>query len=281
MKKKTLGLLVTVAVGAIILAGCTKGDAAKDKESTDTKDAKKEIVVATSGAPKPFSYADDKGDVTGYDIEVVKAIFKELPDYTVKFEKTEFTSVLAGLDTDRYQIGANNFAMNDERKEKYIYSDPIFRNQYVIAVPEDVENISSFADLKGKSTEVSPGLNYATALENYNTENPDAKVTIDYSEAELLNVLQNVESGKYDFQLIDKAMGQLFIDEHGLKLKLVDLSEDDSERIATPYSYLLLSKTDDGEKLVDEVNTALKTIIENGTVSEISQKFLGGDFAPK
>ena len=278
MKKNIIKLLIIFTIGSIFLAGCSTNEKSKD---TDNSDTKKEIVVATSGAPKPFSYVDENGDVTGYDIEVVAAIFKELPEYTVTFEKTEFTSVLSGLDTDRYQIGANNFAMNEERKEKYIYSDPIFKNRYVIAVPENANDIKSFSDLKGKSTEVSPGLNYATALENYNTENPDAKVTIDYSEAELLNVLQNVESGKYDFQLIDKAMGQLLIDEHGLKLKLIDLSEEDAKRIATPYSYLLLSKSDNSEKLVKEVNAAIKKIIENETVSEISQKFLGGDFAPK
>lgn len=280
MKKKCYFLLVLV--GALFLVAACGGKTTKGKTTTsDNKNGKKTIVVGTSGSPKPFTFVDESNELTGYDIEVIKAIFAELPDYDVSFEKTEFTSVLAGLDTNRYQIGANNFAMNDERKEKYIYSDPIFKNQYVLAVPEEVSGIKSFADLKGKSTEVSPGLNYATALENYNKENPDDQVKIDYSEAELLNVLQNVESGKYDFQLIDKAMGQQFIDEHQLKLKLIDLSEEDSERIGTPYSYLLLSKTEEGEKLVKQVNEALKKVIDNGKASEISEQFLGGDFAPK
>lgn len=280
MKKKRYLLLVLVST-LFLIAACS-GQKTKGKTTaSDNKNGKKEIVVGTSGSPKPFTFVDERNELTGYDIEVVKAIFDELPDYEVTFEKTEFTSVLAGLDTNRYQIGANNFAMNDERKEKYIYSDPIFKNQYVIAVSEKVNGIESFADLNGKSTEVSPGLNYATALENYNKENSENQVKIDYSETELLNVLQNVESGKYDFQIIDKAMGQQFIDEHQLKLKLIDLSEEDSERIGTPYSYLLLSKTEEGEKLVEQVNEALKKVIDNGKVSEISEQFLGGDFAPK
>lgn len=266
-------LFLTVACG---------GKATKGKTTTnDNENGKKEIVVGTSGSPKPFTFVDGSNELTGYDIEMVKAIFEKLPDYDIAFEKTEFTSVLAGLDTNRYQIGANNFAMNDERKEKYIYSDPIFKNQYVIAISEKVSGIESFADLNGKSTEVSPGLNYATALENYNKENPDEQVKIDYSETELLNVLQSVESGKYDFQLIDKAMGQQFIDEHQLKLKLVDLSKDDSDRIGTPYSYLLFSKTQEGEKLSEQVNEALKKVIDTGKASEISKQFLGGDFAPQ
>lgn len=274
--KKYLAIFASVLI--LGLAGCSSNSA--NEGSTDGETTQ-EISVGTSGAPKPFSYVDEDGELTGYDIEVVKAIFEELPEYSVTFENTEFTSVLSGLDTNRYQIGANNFALNDERQEKYIYSDPIFENQYVIAVPEDNETIQSFDDLAGLTTEVSPGLNYATALENYNEENPDNQVTINYSEAELLNVLQNVDSGRYDFQLIDKTMGQQFIEEHNLNLKLIDLSEEDSERIGTPYSYLLLSRSETGEELVDEVNAAIQTLIEDGTLSQISEEFLGDDFAPK
>ncbi len=55
----------------------------------------------------------------------------------LSFKKTEFPSVLAGLDSGMYQLGANNFAANKERQEKYIYSDPIIANQFVIAVAEE------------------------------------------------------------------------------------------------------------------------------------------------
>lgn len=275
MKMKTSKLLFGIILGTVFLF------TACNQKTTDNSIDKKEIVIATSGSPNPFTYVDEQNELTGFDIEVVKAIFKELPTYNISFEKTEFTSILAGLDTNRYQIGANNFAMNEERKEKYIYSEPIFRNQYAIALPKKAENFTSFQELKGKSTEVSPGLNYATALENYNQENSATAIAINYSEADLLTVLQNVESGKYDFQLIDKAMGQKYLDEHGLDLKLIDLSSEDAEKIGTPYSYLLLSKTDEGKKLSEEINQALKKIIADGTVSKISQQFLQGDYAPK
>ena len=281
MNKSILKTLTAASLSLLVLAACGSNDQQAANESSTSKAEKESIVVATSGSPKPFTYVNEKNEPTGYDIELIKALFKELPEYEVSFEVTEFTSVLAGLDTNRYQIGANNFAMNEERKEKYIYSDPIFENQYSIAVPKDVNDVASFADLHGQSTEVSPGLNYATALENYNKENPDAQVELNYSETDLLTVLQNVESGRFDFQLIDKAMGQQYIDEHKLDLKLVDLSAEDGERIGTPYSYLLISRGQKGEALTEKINTALKTIIANGTVSKISEEFLGGDFAPK
>ena len=105
-----------------------------------------------------------------------------------------------------YQLGANNFAYNPERAEKYIYTDPTFENQFVIAVHEDNTDIKSFADLPGKSTENQPGVNFTTAMEKFNENNPDKEIDINYTEADIYAMLQNVESGKFDFNLIDKAM---------------------------------------------------------------------------
>ena len=277
MKKNQIVKTFLTLTGALLLAACGSTNAAETSEES----SKEKIVIATSGAPKPFTYVNENDELVGYDIELVEAVFEKIDKYDISFEKAERASVLSGLDTDRYQVGANNFASNDERREKYIFSDAIYKNQYVIAVAEESTEINNFNDLVGKSTEVSPGLNYATALEKYNEENPDALIDINYSEAELLVVLQGVESGKHDFQLIDKAMASLFIEEHGLKLKLIELSEEDSSRIGAPYSYLLISKTDDGAALVEEINAALKEAIEDGTITEISEKYFGEDFAPK
>ena len=58
--------------------------------------AKKEIVVATNGSPKPFIY-EENGELTGYEIELVRAIFKDSDKYTVKFEKTEWSGISQDL----------------------------------------------------------------------------------------------------------------------------------------------------------------------------------------
>jgi polar amino acid transport system substrate-binding protein len=171
--------------------------------------------------------------------------------------------------------------MNDERKQKYIYTDPIFKNQFVIAVAADRADINSFQDLQGKTTEVQPGVNYTTALENYNKEHPDNPVKLNYSEAEMLPVLQNVESGKYDFQLIDGPMLQTYIDEFGLKLKAIDLTDEETQLIGSPYSYLLVSKGPNGEKLASDIDGALAKLIKDGTIREISVKYFGNDYSPK
>jgi polar amino acid transport system substrate-binding protein len=278
---KKLGILVTILVTvAFAIVGCgQKSDANSSKSSTEQ--AKKKIIVATGGMPKPFSFVDSNNNVTGYDIDVVKAVFEKLPQYDISFEKTEFTSIFAGLDSDRYQIGANNFAMNEKRKEKYIYSEPIFKNQYVIAVADNNNDIKSFTDLLGKKTEVSTGTNYATALENYNSKHSDKPVSLSYTDADLVSILQHVESGQFDFELIDAAMLKGYIEEHGLKIKTISLSKEDSDLIGTPYSYLLIGKGANGDALSKDVNKALAEVIKDGTIKKISEKYFKDDFSPK
>ncbi|MBY9081435.1 transporter substrate-binding domain-containing protein [Paenibacillus sp. HN-1] len=278
---RKLGLGMAALVLMTGLAACGNNSSNKEEAKSASTGAKTKITIATGGMPKPFSYVNDNNELDGYDIQVVKEIFAGLPQYEIQFEKTEFPSIFAGLDSDRYQIGANNFASNAERREKYLYSDPIFKNQFVIAVAEGRDDIKSFADLEGKTTEVSPSVNYTVALENYNKNAAKTPVNLKYTDAEMITTLQNVESGATDFNLIDNAMLQLYIKEYGLKLKAIPLSQEDSDRIGVPYSYLILGKGSGSDQLLKDVNQRIKDLLKDGSISKISQKYLNGDFAPE
>ena len=72
-----------------------------------------------------------------------------------------------------------------------------------------------------------------------------------------------------------------YIEEHGLKLKTIQLSKEDSDLIGTPYSYLLIGKGADGEALSKDVNKALSEVITEGKVKAISEKYFKEDFTPK
>ena len=87
--------------------------------------------------------------------------------YEVNFNKTEWSSVFAGLDSDRFQIGANNISYSKEREEKYLYPNPYARNPLVLVVPKD-SSIKSLDDIGGKKTEVVQGTSTAKQLEDYN-----------------------------------------------------------------------------------------------------------------
>ncbi|TCL59086.1 polar amino acid transport system substrate-binding protein [Kineothrix alysoides] len=240
------------------------------------------IYAATGGSPKPFTFVDDSNELTGHNIELIKAIFDKLPQYKLEIEVTDFASIFAGLDSDRYQIGVNNFAKNEQRKEKYLFTDPIFANEYVAIFAKDnkkAETIESWDDLAGLKTISQAGINITTALENYNTANPDKSIVIEYSESDLVLQIQDVEAGKYDFVLMDKPMFEYYQNEFNFNVTGITISNDVSKDLMEePYSYLIVSAGN--EQLVDDINKALKEVIEEGTSKEINEKWFGSDYSP-
>ncbi|MEJ7512050.1 transporter substrate-binding domain-containing protein, partial [Staphylococcus lugdunensis] len=75
---------------AVALAAC--GNGSNDKKSSDKDD--KTFVVGTEGTYAPFTFHDKEGKLTGYDIDVTKAVAKEM-GYKVKFKETQWDSMFA------------------------------------------------------------------------------------------------------------------------------------------------------------------------------------------
>lgn len=282
--KKSVQFIATVLTAAFVmgaLSGC--GSTAKEKTTESAAEAAssegEKIIIATSGSPNPFTYVDEDDNITGYDVEVVKAVFDKLPQYDYEIEITDWSSIFAGLDADKYQVAVNNISYNEERAEKYLYSNPILKLSYVIAVKSDNTDINSLEDLFGKSTEVDPDTTYTAFLEDYNEANADkGQIELNYSDEDLLLALQNIESGKYDFYLLDDALFNYYRKEYDLDLKAITFESEEMDKITPPYSYILVSKGN--EQVVEDVNSALAELISDGTIKEISEKFFEADLTP-
>lgn len=113
--KKWLAVIGILGLSVLTLAACgNKGDSKVSGE-------KQTITVATDSDTAPFTFK--KGDdFKGYDMDLVKAVFKDSDKYEVKFVTTPFDSILTGVDSGRYQIAANDFNYNEERAQKYSFS---------------------------------------------------------------------------------------------------------------------------------------------------------------
>jgi polar amino acid transport system substrate-binding protein len=279
--KKKLFLAGSLAALLALTTACSSGNNTETKDASGEQAEAETIYVATWANPKPFTFVNESGELTGYDIEVVRAIDELLPQYEVQFEKTEFPSILAGLDSGRYQVGANNLTSNEERKAKYLFSEPIFNNQYGIVVKSGRDDIKTLKDLGGKKAIVSPGTNYANAVETYNKNNPDNQIEISYSEQDLAKIYQDIESGLYDFTFDQIALFNQYQKEFGFDQQFIPLSDEESSEIGVPFSYLFFSKGEEGEKIQADFNEAIAQLKEDGTLSKISQQFFDGDYSAK
>ena len=109
------------------------------------------LTVATEGTYRPFSFHDESGALTGYDVEIAQAVADKL-GLKVRFQETQWDAIFAGLDAGRFDVIANQVSITPERQAKYLFSSPYTVSRGVVVTTEDDSSISSFADLAGKTT---------------------------------------------------------------------------------------------------------------------------------
>lgn len=267
LMKKILGVTGVALASTTFLAACSSSSS-----SSSSSSGKEEVVFATVGTTAPFSYEKD-GELTGYDIEVAKAVFKDSDKYKVTFKKTEWSSIFTGLDSGKYQMGGNNISYTKERSAKYLFSYPIGSTPSVLVVPNN-SDITSYDDIGGHSTQVVQGTTTAAQLEKYNEEHADNTVDINYTNENITQTLTNLNNGKYDFKIFDAPTVNSVIKNQSLdNLKTINLESEEQ-----PYIYFIFGQNQ--EDLQKFVNKRLKELQEDGTLTELAKKYLGGDYTP-
>ena len=162
MKKLGIRLLALT-----LLATVTTGCASSKQENTwDKIKEKKEIVIGTEGTFAPFSYHDDNDNLVGYDVEVSRALAKEL-GVKVKFVEVKWDSLIAGLDSDKYDLVTNQVAITAERKKKYDFSIPHTYSYPAIITKKDNTEITKMSDIKGRKFSQTGSSNFSKIVEKY------------------------------------------------------------------------------------------------------------------
>lgn len=286
--KRYLSAILALTVLILSLAAC--GSSSTETNDTDTaaetssEDESEEIEVrtitaVTGGSTRPYVYVDENDEVTGYDAEVLKAIFERLPQYELEWVVTDFASIFAGLTSGTYQIAVNNFSYSDERAQSYLYSYPYNEISYVFVTKNGSEHITSFADAAGKTIENGTGVSISIAIETWNEANPDLAIDLQYSDADTAVWLEHVVDGVTDFDIVDKAMYDAYVEEYGFDLQYDVLPDEDVELISSNLCAYYLFNLDD-EQLRDDVSAVLKELKEEGVLLELTQEWFGDDTVP-
>ncbi|VTR57130.1 amino acid ABC transporter substrate-binding protein [Actinobacillus pleuropneumoniae] len=64
----------------------------------------------------PFTYHDASGKLTGYDVEVTRAVAEKL-GVKVDFKETQWDAMLAGLKADRFDLVANQVGLTTPERQ--------------------------------------------------------------------------------------------------------------------------------------------------------------------
>ncbi|WP_281967809.1 transporter substrate-binding domain-containing protein [Roseovarius nanhaiticus] len=228
------------------------------------------IRLGTEGAYAPFNSVSQSGELNGFDIDIGNAICAEM-EVTCEWSTHEWGGIIPALTSGKFDVLIASMAITEARMEEVAFSDPYYFNTMRFAALEELGLEDATPEtLDGMILGTQAG-GVASKVLNQYFPNNEIKLYPKLGEAFL-----DMESGRLDLVLESK-------------FALADWMADGVDCCEFVGKDFLLDGTigagmafrKDETALRDRVNTALATIIENGTYDEIREKYFDFDIRSK
>ena len=272
--KRIIAMALTAIMCLGLLAGCgqqggasaTSSSAAASGASTSAASDKKTFTVGFDQDFPPFGFKDDKGEFTGFDIELAKEAASRM-GLEIKLQPIDWDAKDMELKSGSIDCIWNGFTMTGREKE-YTWSVPYMNNSQVFVVRKD-SGIKSFDDLKGKIVTVQTDSSAQAALDE--EQNASLKksfknivVCKEYNAA-----FMDLQSGAVDAIAMDEGVARYQITTRKADFVVLDGSIAD-EQYAVGFFL-------GNDAMKDKVETVLKEMVKDGKFAEISKKWFDKD----
>ena len=212
----------------------------------------------------PYSYMDDNGDYTGYDVEMCTAVC-EILGWDLEIVPINWDTKLISLDANEIDCIWSGLTIDVLDPEAYSISFAYADNSQMILVKSD-SGIETLADLAGKVVGVQLGTSADLLLQG---DQAELAATFDGGEPvrfENYNVcFTELAAGSIDAIAIDYPVAATKIAENGDGYKMLD------ESIASE-EYGICFRKDDTEMMA-QVEDAFMQLVENGTYLSLAEKY--------
>ena len=259
--KKILAMILAMVM-ALSLAACGKTEQ-KDEKKDDSAAAKTFIMGIDAEYP-PFSYIDENGEYTGFDVEVCKAAC-DLLGWDMQVFPVNWDQKLVQLDANECDCVWSGMTILDSMKEAgYVLSAPYYDNTQVIMVKEG-SDIKSSADLAGKVVAVQLGTSGEALLADggdlADLKAPFAELTTCDS---FLKCFTELGGGAVDAVIVDKPVAVSYAEKNeGFTVLDEGLGAE---------QYGIAFRSSDAE-LCEQIEGAVAQLVANGTYAEIAAKY--------
>lgn len=291
MKKRVLGLMMALMVGASFVACGTQEAAAPAAEaapaetteeaSEETEEAEAPADGAVSEALQyyidngfrigadpfaPYIYQDEAGEWVGVDYDILTAVLGELGVTSIEVKPTAYESVILELNNDNVDCTCDGMYITEARMQQGVYfSDVIYYENDCVLIAAD-SDIATEADLADKKLAVTSG---SVAADLAEAMVADGRIgSLDYYTSNDLTFAA-VSSGQADAVLCDcfaaaPAMGE----DSNLNLKYLDSYVPQLGDAVAGFGFRAADK-----EFVAEFNAVLNAMKDDGRLQTIFDKW--------
>lgn len=277
-KKILLGLIFILAL-SLVAVGCgnkaeeakpAEGQKAEVAETTWDKIQKSgKIVAGLDDNYPPMGFRDAKGNLIGFDVDMANEIGKRL-GVEFEWQPTAWDGVVASLQAKKFDVIISGMTITPEREEAVNFAGPYIYAAQGVCVQEGNETIITSEDLKDKIVGVQNGSTGLVVAE-------DLKDKVGIKEikgyADFALAFQDLKVGRVDAVIADNYVISGYIANMPGEFKFTaELFSEESNGIA-------LRKED--TVLKEKLDQTIEEMILDGTMKEISEKWLNGDASEK
>ena len=220
------------------------------------------LIMGIDPEYPPFSYMDDSGEYTGFDVEVCKAVC-DLLGYDFQIFPVDWDNKLIQLDSRECDFIWSGMTILDSMKEAgYVISTPYYDNTQVLVVKKD-SGIASSADLAGKYVAVQRGTS-GEALLNGDLQEMTATFGKLVTCQSFLICFTELDGGAVDAVFVDLPVARNYVSGRD------DLTILDESLGAEQYG--IAFRSGDAE-LCAKIDGAVQELVANGTYAEIAAKY--------
>lgn len=253
---------LTLAISALALS------ASLGAHQASAQDMKK-VVIGTEGAYPPFNTLEADGTLTGFDIDIAKALCEEM-NAECTFVTQDWDGIIPALQAGKFDAIIASMSITEERKEKVDFTDKYYNTPPAIAVPKD-SDIAEATDeaLAGKML----GAQSSTTHSNYaEAKLPSAELKL-YPTTDEYKL--DIDSGRIDAVIDDVVVLSEWVNsDDGACCKILGTLKPDLE-INGPGAGIAIRKGED--ELRESFNEAITALRESGKYKEINDKYFDFD----
>jgi ABC-type amino acid transport substrate-binding protein len=221
------------------------------------------LTIGTEGAYPPFNYFDKSGKLTGFDVDIAKALCDEMQaDCT--FVTVPWVDIIPSLEARKFDIIVCSMAYTEERAKRLEYSAPYYRSHSVFIGDPDKFDKSSAVALVGARIAASEQTIQSEFLAKFYTKST-LTFTPDQPTAQKLLI-----DGKVDLLLGDAIELLQFMESpEGSRFGYV--GDPVTGEFLQSTAHITARKGD--TEIIAKVNAALEQIRLNGTYDRVNNAY--------
>lgn len=214
----------------------------------------------------PFEMADG-GELQGIDVALARALAAQL-EHDVDFVYFGYDGLYDALATQQVDVLISALVIRPDQLRDFAYSDPYFNAGQVLVVAQNRNEITQMEDLSGRTLAVELGAQGHVTATEWQRRLPGLSIEPRQTPQDALDAVAGDDA---DAALVDAISARLYLAHHD-ELQLLDPP-------VTVEPFAMVVRKED-ERLLQELNTVLATLDENGQLEAIISRHLATNAVP-